>query len=65
MTSDLLRILRKLRPDHKFPENFVDENVRDLSKVENQRGAELLKKDFGRPGWTSLSESLENNIQHL
>jgi hypothetical protein len=65
MTSDLLRILRKLRPDHKFPENFVDDNVRDLSKVENQRGAELLKKDFGRPGWTGLSESLENNIQHL
>ena len=65
MTSDLLRILRKLRPDHKFPENFVDDNVRDLSKVENQRGAELLKKDFGRPGWTSLSDSLENNIRHL
>jgi hypothetical protein len=65
MTSDLLRILRKLRPDHKFPENFADDNVRDLSKVENQRGAELLKKDFGRPGWASLSESLENNIRHL
>jgi hypothetical protein len=64
MTSDLLRILRKLRPDHKFPENFVDDNVRDLSKVANQRGAELLK-DFGRPGWASLSESLENNIRHL
>jgi hypothetical protein len=62
VVSDLLRILRKLRPDHKFPENFVDDNIRDLSQVKNQRGAELLKEDFGMPGWTSLSASLENNI---
>jgi len=62
--NDVLRALRKIRPDHKFPEDFQDDNVRDRSKVQNQRGAELLKT-FGRPGWTTLSESLANNIQDL
>lgn len=64
-TSDILRILRKLRPDQKFPEDFVDDNVRDRSKVANQRGAELLKKNFGRPGWTSLTKSVERTIEDL
>lgn len=62
--SDLARILRKLRPNQKFPEDFVDDNVRDRSKVANQRGAELLK-EFGRQGWTSLTESVEHNIADL
>jgi hypothetical protein len=51
MSSDVLKISRKLRPDQNFLEDFVDDNVRDISKVSNGRGAELLKKDFGRPGW--------------
>ena len=63
--SDILRILRKLRPDHKLPEDFIDDSVRDCSKVANQRGAELLKKDFGRPGWTTLTDSLKLNIEDL
>jgi hypothetical protein len=57
-------VLRKIRPEHTFPHDFVDDNVRDLSKVQNERGAELLKT-FGRKGWTSLEESLENNVADL
>lgn len=53
--SDLLRILRKVRPDHKFPEDFGDESLRDRMKLDNSRGSEILKT-FGRPGWTSLEE---------
>jgi len=64
LCGDVLKILRKIRPDHKWPNDFVDDHVRDLSTVQNQRGAELLKT-FGRPGWTSLAESLEYNIADL
>jgi hypothetical protein len=63
-TSDVLDIFRKLRPDHKFIDDFNDPNVRDLMRVQNQRGAELLK-DFGRPGWTSLEESLKNFLESM
>jgi hypothetical protein len=65
MSSDILKISRKLRPDQNFLEDFVDDNVRDIWKVSNGRGAELLKKDFGRPGWPSLRVSLRLNIEDL
>lgn len=59
-----MRVLRKLRPDHKFIEDFSDEKDRDLSTVPNQRGAELLRR-MGRPGYTSLEETLADNISGL
>ena len=62
--SEVMRILRKLRPDHKFIEDFTDEKDRDLSTVPNQRGAELLKR-MGRPGYTSLEETIAENISAL
>lgn len=63
--NTLLRTLRKLRPDAKIMDDFHDDSVNDLSKVANQRAAKLLRRDFGRPGFTSLEESLENNIKGL
>jgi predicted metal-dependent phosphoesterase TrpH len=62
--SDLLRALKKVRPDHKFIDEFSDENVRDVSKVANERAEELLKA-MGRPGWTSLEDSLKANVEGL
>ncbi|KAF5875692.1 putative aldehyde reductase protein [Botrytis fragariae] len=61
----LLRTFRKIRPDAKIMDDFHDDSVNDLSKVANQRAAELLRRDFGRAGFTSLEESLANNIQGL
>ncbi|KAJ8064202.1 hypothetical protein OCU04_006551 [Sclerotinia nivalis] len=63
--NTLLRIFRKIRPDAKIMDDFHDDNVNDLSKVANQRAAELLRRDFRRPGFTSLEESLTNNVQGL
>ncbi len=62
--SDLLRALKKVRPDHKFIDEFSDENVRDVSKVANERAEELLKA-LGRPGWTSLEDSVKSNVEGL
>ncbi|KAF7957342.1 hypothetical protein EAE96_002928 [Botrytis aclada] len=63
--NTLLRAFRKIRPDAKIMDDFHDDSINDLSKVANQRAEELLKRDFGRDGFTSLEESLTNNIQDL
>jgi hypothetical protein len=41
---------------HKFIDDIPDLGS-DLSKVSNQRAEELVKR-FGRPGWTSLHDSV-------
>lgn len=61
--NDILAILRKLYPDKKFPDDIEDQS-RDLSKVDNSRGAALLKA-FGRPGYTGLEESVRENTAGL
>ncbi|KAK0507100.1 hypothetical protein JMJ35_010558 [Cladonia borealis] len=61
--NDILKCLRKLYPDKKFPNN-IENDSRDLSKVDNRRREELLKK-FGRPGWTGLEESIQENTAWL
>lgn len=56
--NDILACLRKIYPKKRFLEDIKDE-LRDLSKLENSRGAALLKA-FGRPRWTSLEESVRD-----
>lgn len=63
--NTLLRTFRKIRPDAKVLDDFHDDNINDLSKVANERAAELLRRNFRRPGFTSLEESLTNNIRGL
>lgn len=63
MHSDILRVLRKLRPNQKFPADFTDDSVRDLSKVANGRAIELLKA-MGRHGFEDMADSIERNIQN-
>jgi hypothetical protein len=46
-------------------DDFHDDNIKDLSKVANERALELLRLDFGQSGWTSLEESLKMNIEDL
>ena len=59
----ILAVLRKLVPGKTFPEDLKD-CPRDLMKVPNERGAELLRR-LGREGWTGLEESARENIAHL
>ena len=61
--NDTLASLRKLYPNTEFPNN-IEDNSRDLSKLDNRRGEELLKT-FGRPGWTGLQESIHENTAGL
>lgn len=56
--NDILAVFRKLYPDRHFMED-MPELGRDLSKVANGRAEEILKQ-FGRPGWTSLEDSIRD-----
>ncbi|TKA65606.1 hypothetical protein B0A55_09897 [Friedmanniomyces simplex] len=60
--NDILAILRKLRPDKEFREDV--DCGRDLSEVPNQEAEELLRKHYGH-GWTSLEESIRENVATL
>ena len=59
----ILAVLRKIYPDKKFPADIKDE-PRDLSKLDNSRGATLLKA-FGRSGFTGLEETIRENTAGL
>ncbi|KAL3418292.1 NAD dependent epimerase/dehydratase [Phlyctema vagabunda] len=60
----VLSILRKIRPDYKIPADFSDPNERDLMEIPNQRAADILR-GMGRPGFTSLEESITANVEGL
>lgn len=59
--AEVVEILKELRPDHQFPTADKDEG-RDLSTVDNEPGAKLLKKWFGQDGYTGLRQAVANNI---
>lgn len=62
--NDVLKALRKARPNAKIlPDQ--PEQPRDLSTVDNQRGADLLRKWYNQDGWRPFEESVKDNIAHL
>ena len=61
--NDILKRLRKLYPYKKFPNN-IENDSRDLSKADDRRGEELLRK-FGKLGWTALKKSIQENTACL
>lgn len=62
--NSIFELLRKIKPDHKWPENIKD-NSQDKSKVlPRGRADEILKKNFGA-GFLSLEEALRNNLVGL
>ena len=58
--NDIFAHLRRLYPDRTFPQD-IPNAPRDLSTLDNTRGAELLKA-HGRDGFTSLEESIKDNL---
>lgn len=61
--NDVLAKLRKLYPHRTFPEDMPNA-PRDLSTLDNSRGAQLLRA-HGREGWTGLEESVKDNTVGL
>ncbi|ORY63202.1 uncharacterized protein BCR38DRAFT_516239 [Pseudomassariella vexata] len=59
--DSVLGILRKLEPAKVFVENFS--GGEDPNEIEPRHKAEQLLRDLGRPGWTSLEESVWNMVE--
>jgi hypothetical protein len=62
--NDVLGILRKLYPKKRFPEDIPGLGS-DLSKIILAVKAKSLLKEFGRPGWTGLEQSIKENTEDL
>ncbi|OAA66939.1 NAD dependent epimerase/dehydratase [Niveomyces insectorum RCEF 264] len=59
----VLAVLRKQNPGHKFAENFAGAPY--ASEIKPRDRAEQLLREIGRPGWTSLEDSILNNTEDL
>ncbi|KAF2167809.1 hypothetical protein M409DRAFT_53773 [Zasmidium cellare ATCC 36951] len=61
--TDIINIVKELRPNAKSIPKAPEGEQRDLSKVPNEVGAELLKKWYGQNGYKSLKESVKENLE--
>lgn len=59
----ILEIMRKRDPNRKLPDNFS--GGKDPNEIQPRDKAEQLLKDLGFPGWTSLEQSIANNLEGL
>ncbi|KAH8893568.1 NAD(P)-binding protein, partial [Thozetella sp. PMI_491] len=63
--TDVISILRKLRPGRELPDPPENEG-RDYTVVVPQKRAEaLLKSFFGQSGWTDMEQSLAEGIEDI
>lgn len=61
--DEILEILRKNEPGKTFPDNFS--GGRDANEYEDRAMAEKLLRDLGRPGWTTLEETILATVEGL
>ncbi|KAJ3544014.1 hypothetical protein NM208_g3266 [Fusarium decemcellulare] len=61
--NSILDILRAYEPDREFSVNFS--GGIDPNEILPSVKAERLLQDIGFPGWTSLEESIVNNVEQL
>lgn len=59
----VLALLRKMAPERQFPDDFS--GGEDPIEIGPRDEAEKLLRDLGRPGWTSLEDTVAANIQGL
>lgn len=57
----IMEIMRGLDPQRKLPENFS--GGEDPNEIEPRPKAEALLRELGRPGWTSLADSIAANVK--
>ncbi|PKK41299.1 hypothetical protein CI102_14144 [Trichoderma harzianum] len=63
--TDVLTILRKLRPEQEFPDDPENEGRDYTEVVPIARAQRLLQDFFGQTGWTSLEDSLAAGIEDI
>ncbi|GES57883.1 NAD dependent epimerase/dehydratase [Aspergillus terreus] len=64
--TDVVRMLRELRPNNQRIPNPPQNEKRDNTRVvPRDRAEQLLKNFYGQAAWTPIRHSLENGIQDL
>lgn len=61
--NDVLAILRKLCPQKEFIDDYPKTYHLNVS-VDQSESLALLRKWFGKDGWTSLEDSISENINN-
>jgi hypothetical protein len=62
--NQILAILRGLSPQKKFVDDFPGAKLSGM-QVPTERGEQVLREYFGRPGWVSLEETVKENVAGL
>ena len=62
--TEIVEILRKVEPAKQFKDGPEGEG-KDVSEVDNARSEELVRKLKNGDGWTSLEETVRQNVKHL
>ena len=60
--NEILAVFREMCPDKKFQEDGA--GLKSICEVPNQEAEQLLRKHFGK-GWTSLEDSVKENVATL
>lgn len=61
--TEIVRLMRKYRPDNEKIPSPPENEGHDLSVVPPaKRAEELLKEWFGQPGWVSLEQSIKDGL---
>lgn len=62
--NQILDTLRKLYPSKKFADNIEGAKL-SVMTVPSRRGEQLLQEIYGHEGWTSLEETVADNVKNL
>ncbi len=64
--TEIVKILRKLRPNNTLIPQEPENEGRDMSEViPSKRAESILKTFFNRPGWVGLEESINDGISGM
>lgn len=62
--NEVLDIMRKVSPQHKFPENLAEPGQDLTTVVRKSEAEEILKRNFDVKGFIQLEEMITANVAH-
>lgn len=63
--TEMIEILKELRPDHKSLASPPANEGRDMSEVPNELGKQLLQKWYGQDDYKTMRQSIEECLLSL
>ncbi|KAL4793010.1 NAD(P)-binding protein [Aspergillus venezuelensis] len=63
--NNIFDILRKISPEHEFPNNKPTQPAEQSRIVRNARTEELLRKHYGQEGFIPLEEAIRDTVAHV